>query len=68
MEQDIRLLDIHQVRERVNLAEDSIYVRVRAGTFPRPLKLSPKCARWRSDEIEKWIADLPRGGNLREAA
>lgn len=25
-------------------------------TFPRPVKLSPQCTRWRLSDIEKWEA------------
>jgi predicted DNA-binding transcriptional regulator AlpA len=25
-------------------------------TFPRPVRLSPQCTRWRLDEIEAWEA------------
>jgi prophage regulatory protein len=34
---------------------------VRAGQFPAPLKLSARTVRWRSDEVEEWLARLPTG-------
>ena len=54
------LLSFAQVQARVGLSHSEIYRRVRAGTFPKPLKLGPRCVRWRSSEIDSWIDALPR--------
>lgn len=34
-------------------------IRHRPG-FPRPVQLSPRCVRWRLDELQEWIRALPR--------
>lgn len=49
------LLRLRQVEARVGLKKTAIYQRISAGTFPAPVKLSPKAARWSSSEIEAWL-------------
>jgi prophage regulatory protein len=34
---------------------------VAAGRFPAPLKLSARTVRWRSADVEHWLAQLPTG-------
>ena len=57
-----KLLTFAQVSEAVALGRSTIYQRIKAETFPRPVSLgSQYCVRWRSDEIAAWIeAQTPR--------
>ena len=58
-----KLLRLADVMARVGLGRTAIYARMDAGVFPRSVKLSERCARWRSEEIDKWVANpkpLPR--------
>ncbi len=51
-----KLLTFAQVSEAVALGRSTIYQRIKAETFPRPVSLgSQYCVRWRSDEIAAWI-------------
>ena len=52
---DVSLLTIDAVCERVGLRRSAVYKRVQEGTFPAPVRLSQRCARWRSDAIAEWI-------------
>lgn len=52
---DTRLLRMPQVLDRVGLKKTVIYERIKAGTFPKPIKLGSASA-WHAQEIEAWIA------------
>lgn len=41
------------------LSRKSIERRIRAGTFPRPVKLGTRAVGFRSDHIEAWIRERP---------
>lgn len=57
---DYQLLSRPQVTEMTGLVTTSIYRMMREGKFPLPLKLSPQCVRWRSDEITAWAESRER--------
>ena len=54
------LLGLEEVVRRVGMNRSSIYVQMRLGTFPLPIKVSEKSNRWKSSEIEAWVESLPR--------
>ena len=51
------LLSLKDVQALVNLQKTAIYKRMDAGIFPRQVKLSERCVRWRTKDIEAWLAD-----------
>ena len=54
------LLTIEQVCQRTTLGRTSIYQRLRDDeTFPQPVRLTKRTVRWRSADIDQWIAALP---------
>lgn len=55
-----RLMKLREVKHIVSLATSSIYRMMDAGTFPRPVRLSPGCVRWRQSDLEKWLESLPQ--------
>jgi predicted DNA-binding transcriptional regulator AlpA len=54
----VRLLDRHEVCAITGVTYPSLWTWMRAGTFPRSRIVGGK-SKWRSDEIEAWIAALP---------
>ena len=52
----VRLLHIAAVEERCGISRAQIYKLAARGEFPRPAKISERCARWPSTEIDEWIA------------
>lgn len=52
-----RLLRIRQVQDRVPLGRATIYKRMKANTFPKPVELGGGIVAWRESEIESWIAN-----------
>ena len=55
---EIVLLKVSDVMLRVGLSRPSIYARMAAGQFPRPVYPAPRAPRWRSDEVREWIERL----------
>lgn len=49
------LLILEAVLARVGLGRSTLYAMVKAGTFPAPIKLSPRCVRWRASDVEAWL-------------
>jgi prophage regulatory protein len=61
------LLRIAQVEARVGLKRSSIYAGMKAGSFPKCVKLSPRAAAWPSSSIDRWIADRIAGAARSES-
>lgn len=51
-----RLLRMPQVLDRVGLKKTVIYERIKAGTFPKPIKLGSASA-WPESDVDNWIAE-----------
>jgi len=49
-----RYLRRREVEDLTGLSRSAIYRRIDAGTFPRPVKLSPQCVRWRETDVTAW--------------
>ena len=54
------LISLPELIKRLKISKTSIYRMIKAGKFPRPLRLGARASRWREDEIEKWIASRAR--------
>ena len=55
-----RILRMRDVLRRVPLSRTQIWRKARANTFPRPIKLGDNAIGFFEDEIESWLASLPR--------
>ncbi|MDQ4678157.1 YdaS family helix-turn-helix protein, partial [Stenotrophomonas maltophilia group sp. RNC7] len=57
------LLQINQVCEKIGVKKSTVYKWMDEQKFPRPLKLSPTCVRWREDDIANWLQgiEVPSG-------
>lgn len=49
-----RLLKLTEVKEQVGFGTTAIYQRVKAGTFPAPIKIG-YASRWLESEVQAWI-------------
>lgn len=45
-----------QVAARFGVDKSTIWRWAERGTFPKPVKLSPGCTRWRLHDVEAWEA------------
>ena len=50
-----RILRMPDVLEIVNVSRTTIWRQVKAGTFPAPVKLSPRAVGWRKSEVDAWM-------------
>jgi len=55
------MLSKKQVVERIGLSAVTIWRRIRAGDFPKPVQLTPNRIGWRDEDLEKWEASRPVG-------
>jgi len=56
-----RLLRIKQVMQVVPLGRSTIWLKVKQGKFPQPVKLSERCTAWKESEIMSWMDSLSGG-------
>ena len=54
------ILRMSQLTEEVGLCRTSIENKVKAGTFPRPIKLGERAVGWLASDIDKWIEERAR--------
>lgn len=55
----LSLLSIREVAEASGISKPTIYRRMKAGDFPRPVKLSPNRVAWYESEILAWLESRP---------
>lgn len=57
---DTKLISAKEVLKLTGYkSRTTLWRRVRAGDFPKPIALSSNSTRWKSSEVEDWINDLP---------
>ena len=54
---DLALVTLKAVMPIVGMRHSALYLRISEGTFPRPLRLSYRCARFRAGDVRTWLAD-----------
>ncbi|WP_298233125.1 AlpA family transcriptional regulator [uncultured Azohydromonas sp.] len=52
---ELALLDIKAVSALVGLKSSAIFGRVRAGTFPEPVRMGARCTRWPARRVREWL-------------
>ena len=57
----LQMLRRNQVEAQTGLSKSSLYRRMAEGRFPQPVRVGPQSVRWRTAEIEAWLAGLPVG-------
>ncbi len=55
-----RLLSTAEVGEMIGCSRTTLHRRVRAGTFPAPIRTGPNSVRYRSEEVQDWIDSRER--------
>jgi prophage regulatory protein len=55
-QQELRLLRLPNVLQRVALGRSQVYALVGAGKFPRPVHLGERTVAWVEREVDAWIA------------
>ncbi len=50
-----QLIDLRTIVSRTGMSRMTIYRRMAAGEFPKPMKLGERINRWREADLEAWI-------------
>ncbi|SFP38407.1 transcriptional regulator, AlpA family [Geopseudomonas sagittaria] len=53
-----RLMRLDEVLHTTGLGRNTVYRRMREGTFPKQVKLGPNSVAWRQSDIATWMASL----------
>ena len=56
-----QILRLPRVLEKTGMGRTWVYAAVKAGRFPKSLKLGARAVGWRSSDIENWIASRENG-------
>lgn len=56
------VLRLPETIARVGLRRSAIYEAIKAGTFPRPIKLGERAIGFIEEEIDAWVTTRPRSG------
>lgn len=64
---DDRLITDKEVAHLLGASRSWPWKLTAAGKFPKPLKLSTRCTRWRLSDVQAWMAD-PQGWQSGEEA
>ena len=49
-----RYIRLPEVIDRTGLAKSTIYLKIKSGNFPPPVKLGTRASGWRDSDITKW--------------
>ncbi|MGH8419982.1 MAG: helix-turn-helix transcriptional regulator [Pseudomonas sp.] len=55
-----RFLRLEEVLHLTGLGRNTVYRRIREGTFPRQIRIGPNSVAWRQSEISQWMSDPNR--------
>jgi len=61
MDKPKRFLRLPAVMDVVGIKRTAIYDRIKAGTFPAPVKLGPRAVAWDESAIAEWQNNLQTG-------
>lgn len=50
-----RILRLPAVLERTGLSRSTLYRKIQAGTFPKQVPISIRCAGWRESTVDEWM-------------
>ena len=52
--QSTQFYRLPQIKAHLNVSGSSIWAWVKAGKFPKPIKLSENCTAWNAADVEAW--------------
>ncbi|MDM0007875.1 AlpA family phage regulatory protein [Variovorax sp. J22G73] len=55
------LLRCSYVTALTGLSRSTLYAKIAVGTFPEPVRLGPRCSRWRVRDVAAWLDALEPG-------
>ena len=58
------ILRLPNVKSRTGLSRSTIYLRVKAGTFPAPRSLGTRAVGWIESEIQQWLEEQTKTSRI----
>ncbi|WP_028117811.1 helix-turn-helix transcriptional regulator [Ferrimonas senticii] len=49
------IIRLSAIKSKVGLSRASIYAQIKAGTFPKQIKIGPRSVGWVESEIDAWL-------------
>jgi prophage regulatory protein len=50
-----RIIRLRTVLDITGLSRSTLYRKMEAGTFPRNMQISTRCAGWRQSDVDVWL-------------
>lgn len=63
----IRILRLPEVKSKTGLSKSTIYARISANEFPKPISLGGRAVGWTDQSILNWIESMERESGKRES-
>jgi prophage regulatory protein len=64
-----RIWKVRDLSSEIRLSRSTIYARVKAGTFPRPIKLGgSRASGWLAEDIEAWLLSCIQASDAKRGA
>lgn len=57
----LRMVRLAEVSRTTGRSRSSIYLDVKEGRFPKPIKIGKRAIAWSSEDISQWIAERVSG-------
>lgn len=57
----MNLIDLKELIQRLKISRSAIYAKIKAGLWPKAIKISPRTCRWFSYEVEDMILFMATG-------
>jgi len=51
-----KFIRLRELQPLIGLKKASVYRKLRAGTFPRPIKIGDRAIAWRASDVAQWQA------------
>jgi prophage regulatory protein len=64
MKRNRSILRRKQVEARTGLSRSTIYLRIKKGSFPKPIKLGERAVGWIEQEIDDWVNEKVQSRDL----
>lgn len=55
IQRNLFILRRKQVEARTGLSRSTIYLKIKEGSFPRPIKLGERAVGWLGNEVDEWL-------------
>lgn len=53
----VEWLSVRFIATRYGVTTATVWRWVRAKLFPEPVRISPRCTRWRKSDVDRWEAE-----------